>query len=72
MNPGSGGIDVLLKISNLPTISKLIVLFAGSLCEIRQIGSPSPSDLGTVTPISVHVPELPYDYLGEVSVIVNA
>ena len=72
LNPGSGGMDVLLKISNLPTISKLIVLFAGSLCEIRQIGSPSPSDLGTVTPISVHVPELPYDYLGEVSVIVNA
>ena len=71
LNPGSGGQDVMLKVANLPkTLSSqnTNVSIEHIQCSISEFGTPSSSDLGTMTIIVVKFPELSYDFLGDLSV----
>ena len=67
LNPGSGGATVQLKVANLQSSAGTQVTFAGILCEIIGISDPVPNDLGTVSSVSVKVPELPYIYAGSIN-----
>jgi len=68
LNPGSGGATVQLKVANLAAGSSPAVTFSRVPCVVVGISNPVPNDLGTVTTITVSVPELPYRLAGTLNV----
>lgn len=68
LNPGSGGASVQLKVANLAAGSSPEVTVSGAPCAITGISDPVPNDLGTVTTVTVSVPELPFELAGTVNV----
>ena len=70
LNPGSGGATLQVIVANMDRRYIPSVKFAGVSCEVLDKSEPVPNDLGTVTAISVAVPEMPLANAGVIDVVV--
>ena len=72
LNPGSGGLSVFVQVSNLKTSAELPEVTIGGRATTVSVGSPAPHPVGTMTVVTVTVPELPLAMVGELTINLTA
>jgi len=69
LNPGSGGVQVIVILSNLPTIS-ITTTLAGTDCK-NALHSQWDSDAGDLMSFSVELPEMPLTQAGSIQLRIS-
>ena len=68
LNPGSGGAVLQVMVANMDRNLPFNITVAGSVVVVQSVSDPVPNDLGTVSAITVAVPEMPLALAGTLSI----